>query len=561
MPLDPSLDPLIEAASLQHNVDPALLRATLLTESSGNPRAVSRGGAQGIAQLMPDTARGLGVADPFDEKQAIPAAAQYLAEGLRKYGDPEKALMYYHGGPDESKWGEKTAAYPRTVAQHYATLSGASPVRQPQGIDALATARGTPTPMAGQIAANFTAPPGTPDTLDAAPPGVAALAALSGQGTAPPPRVMPLAGSAQTAQAAVPTDDELIGLLKARGANAGGGVAAVPQVGAEINPAAIDEANRNILRNTLLGRPINPIDVEVAKRAPGLSGDPEYQRQLEAARAGGAKAGALPYVGPEAEAAAAGQKQQRLNPATGQYENAPGSVESTAAMAGGVRKAEAEAGVGAAVSTEIGARSAKDFFDRRASAIDAVKSLESANEARSLLDQGIVTGTGAQFIVNMNKMLDQVGIKSLDPKISNTEAFTSARAQEVGRIIKQFGSGTGLSDADREYANKMAGGQIGLTEESIRKILDINDRATRNIINNFNEEASKIKSPGAMFPLTVPEPRPLPRVAQPGNRPGAAPAPVAAPPIPGATLGDDGRWRVIRDGKTHILIPPGQGAR
>ena len=58
--------------------------------------------------------------DSFD--QFLPAAAKYLAEGLAKYNDPIKALMYYHGGPDTKQWGPITNAYPNTVAKYYQML-------------------------------------------------------------------------------------------------------------------------------------------------------------------------------------------------------------------------------------------------------------------------------------------------------------------------------------------------------------------------------------------------------------------------------------------------------
>jgi len=64
--------------------------------------------------------------------------------------------------------------------------------------------------------------------------------------------------------------------------------------------------------------------------------------------------------------------------------------------------------------------------------------------------------------------------------------------KQVGTIIKQFGSGTGLSDADREYAEKIVGGKITLTEEAIRKIISINKRAYQNVIRNYNKRAKQV---------------------------------------------------------------------
>jgi hypothetical protein len=136
VPLSPDLDPIFQAAGQQYNVDPLLLKAVAMTESRGNPGATSPAGAEGLMQLMPDTATGLGAKDPYDPKQAIPAAAKYLSEGLDKYGSPAGALMYYAGGPNEKIWGPKTQAYPGAVAGFYAQLAGGgssspAPVAQP----------------------------------------------------------------------------------------------------------------------------------------------------------------------------------------------------------------------------------------------------------------------------------------------------------------------------------------------------------------------------------------------------------------------------------------------
>jgi hypothetical protein len=89
----------IAAAAAANGVAPALLAALLRAESGFDPRAVSPAGARGIAQLMPATARGLGVRDPFDPGQAIPAAARLLGGHLRAFGSVPLALAAYNAGP------------------------------------------------------------------------------------------------------------------------------------------------------------------------------------------------------------------------------------------------------------------------------------------------------------------------------------------------------------------------------------------------------------------------------------------------------------------------------
>lgn len=90
----------ILVASASEGVPPLLLAALLQSESGFDPRAVSPVGAQGIAQFMPATAAGMGLLDPFDPVQAIPAAARFLAANLRQFGGSvPMALAAYNAGP------------------------------------------------------------------------------------------------------------------------------------------------------------------------------------------------------------------------------------------------------------------------------------------------------------------------------------------------------------------------------------------------------------------------------------------------------------------------------
>lgn len=90
---------LFVSAGRQHGVDPALLAAVAKAESAFNPRAVSHAGAQGLMQLMPGTAKELGVADPFDPAQAVDGAARLLAQHLGTFGSVDLALAAYNAGP------------------------------------------------------------------------------------------------------------------------------------------------------------------------------------------------------------------------------------------------------------------------------------------------------------------------------------------------------------------------------------------------------------------------------------------------------------------------------
>jgi hypothetical protein len=90
----------IDAISGRHHLDPDLVNSVIHAESGFNPRAVSRKGAQGLMQLMPQTASQLGVSNTFDPGENVEGGTKYLRELLERYNfDLIKALAAYNAGP------------------------------------------------------------------------------------------------------------------------------------------------------------------------------------------------------------------------------------------------------------------------------------------------------------------------------------------------------------------------------------------------------------------------------------------------------------------------------
>jgi peptidoglycan DL-endopeptidase CwlO len=115
-------------AGAKYNVSPKLLAAVAKVESGYNPKAVSPAGAQGLMQLMPGTAKGLGVKNSFDPEQAINGAAKLLSHNLKEFKSLPLALAAYNaGGGAVHKYGgippfSETQAYVPKVQKALAKL-------------------------------------------------------------------------------------------------------------------------------------------------------------------------------------------------------------------------------------------------------------------------------------------------------------------------------------------------------------------------------------------------------------------------------------------------------
>ncbi|MDQ3281775.1 MAG: lytic transglycosylase domain-containing protein [Acidobacteriota bacterium] len=125
-PAPAQLAAFIEEAARQHRVDPRLVAAIARRESAFNPNAVSRVGACGVMQLMPETAKYLGVTNVFDARQNIFGGARYLRTLLDTFhGDLDLALAAYNAGPGAvAKYGgippyRETQSYVAAVRASY----------------------------------------------------------------------------------------------------------------------------------------------------------------------------------------------------------------------------------------------------------------------------------------------------------------------------------------------------------------------------------------------------------------------------------------------------------
>jgi hypothetical protein len=114
----------------------------------------------------------------------------------------------------------------------------------------------------------------------------------------------------------------------------------------------------------------------------------------------------------------------------------------------------------------------------------AQKALEALGAARKDYEAGIKSGAAAPMGLALSKWAKAFGLGEVDPTIANTEAYRSNMAREVFNLVRNLGSGTGISNADREYAEKAAGGLISLDDAAMSRLMDVSTAAAGNVLVN-----------------------------------------------------------------------------
>jgi soluble lytic murein transglycosylase-like protein len=168
------------------------------------------------------------------------------------------------------------------------------------------------------------------------------------------------------------------------------------------------------------------------------------------------------------------------------------------------------------VQTNVGGGSDKQIFDTMdesaKSARTVAAGLTGLREARAALQGGAITGAGAEQILGLQKIGAALGIT--DPsKIVNTETFRAAIAPQIAAILKSTVGTANISNTDREFAEKAAGGNITLDGKTIARLLDIMERASTgqleghmNRLEKVYPDAEKHARERALFGVDMPPP-------------------------------------------------------
>jgi flagellum-specific peptidoglycan hydrolase FlgJ len=172
---------------------------------------------------------------------------------------------------------------------------------------------------------------------------------------------------------------------------------------------------------------------------------------------------------------------------------------------------------GSTTNVNVGGGSDKQIFDALSESATAARAaatgLNAIREARKAIDGGGIFGAGADIRLGLAKVASALGA---DPStVQNTETFRAAIAPQVAAMLKATVGTTQISNTDRDFAEKAAGGSIALDEGSIRRLLSIMERGGQAVLDGHQErldavydDPEKFRRERSLFRVRVPDPPP-----------------------------------------------------
>lgn len=140
------------------------------------------------------------------------------------------------------------------------------------------------------------------------------------------------------------------------------------------------------------------------------------------------------------------------------------------------------------ITSKLTGKMTDNFLELNAQAQTAEKILRINRDSMEVLDKGIVSGFTAPIQLEVMRIGKAMGIlpEDMEDKVAATELFMISRAKQVLPLIKALGSGTAISDKDREFIEKVVGGNIALDERTIREVIRIESQVAMDAINANN---------------------------------------------------------------------------
>ena len=149
------------------------------------------------------------------------------------------------------------------------------------------------------------------------------------------------------------------------------------------------------------------------------------------------------------------------------------------------------------IASKLKDKAADNFFVANEKARSAEKVLEINANSRSLMEEGIITGAGANFLTGMASIGVQLGLvpQGVEDKLVATQTFMAERGKQVLALLGSgdVGAGTGISDKDVQFMKEVAGQQITLNQETLARIMRIEEQAARNAISKSNSYLETMK--------------------------------------------------------------------
>lgn len=145
----------------------------------------------------------------------------------------------------------------------------------------------------------------------------------------------------------------------------------------------------------------------------------------------------------------------------------------------------------------VGPEVAKRLSEYEGAAAKSVQSIKSIEQAYQLIDQGIVAGAAAEPRLALVRAIDTVLGRETDARSAATDAYLAASGTRVAEQITAFGAGTGLSDADRDFARLITAGKIDMTPQALRMALEILARGKLGEIQKYNQRLDGLQGEAA----------------------------------------------------------------